>query len=72
MEAVLILLNQVVPSLLKLGVDVLPFITAGRNTINALQGGNHITDDQAAELRRLTESREAEWSEILRTARAEG
>lgn len=71
MEAVMLLLTQVIPPLMKLGVDVAPYLMNGWATITALETGNHITADQAAELRAKTTALEGEWADVLAQAERE-
>ncbi len=71
MEAIVLLLTQVIPPLIKLGMDVLPLIQNGREAITALETGNHISADQAASLRATTDDLEGEWAAVLAKAEAE-
>ncbi len=71
MEAIILLLTQVIPPLIQLGINVIPLIGEARNAIDALSTGNHITPDQAADLHAQTEALESQWAAVLQAAQDE-
>ena len=62
---------SVAKGLASLAVDVGPMITNIKSAVDALFGGGHITDVQAADLRTQTSELEGEWAVALAAARAE-
>lgn len=71
MEAIVLLLSQVIPPLIQLGINVAPYVAAASDSVNALVTGNHITPEQEAALRSQISALEAQWADVVKAAEAE-
>lgn len=59
------------PALIKLGMDVAPLISVGKDAVEALVEGHHVPPEQAEALRANVAALEAAWAEQVSKAQAE-